>query len=256
MDFMNHNFNVSKITLACHVKKNGGGKTHRNRANYGLALHMGGKKEYVFDNGKRLEVGKNKIIYLPKGSNYDVYKEILGECYAINFELSEAVDFEPFVITVKNADKITELFKSSQKIWNIKAIGYEMECKANLYRILCIMQQESIGSYMPSDKMKLIAPAVEYIHAKYTQESLSISELSALCGITPEYFRRIFRTIYGDSPLSYINRLRLTNAKELLESGMYSVTEAAEASGYIDMSHFSREFKKAYGISAREYVRS
>ena len=111
MDFIDYNFSVSRIILACHVKKDGGAKVHRNRASHGLALHMSGKKEYVFDSGKRLEVEKNKIIYIPNGSNYDVYKEIPGECYAINFELDEQAYFEPFVIKIKNSDQITELFK-------------------------------------------------------------------------------------------------------------------------------------------------
>lgn len=256
MDFMNYNFNVSRIIFACHVKKDGGTKVHRNRASHGLALHMDGKKEYFFDNKKGLKVEKNKMIYLPKGSNYDVYREIHGECYAINFELDEQVDFEPFVMHIKNSDQIIELFKSTQRIWKAKEIGYEMECKANLYRILCFMQKEGASSYLPSEKERLITPAVEYIRLHYTDNTIGISFLAELCGITPEYFRQIFKALHGDSPLSYINRKRIANAKELLESGICSITEAAEASGYTDMSHFSRTFKATYGISARDYIKS
>ena len=74
-----------------------------------------------------------------------------------------------------------------------------------------------------------------------------------MCGITPEYFRKLFKSFYGISPLKYINNLKITHAKELLASGMYSVTEAALQSGYIDMSYFSREFKKASGNSPKYY---
>ncbi|MBQ8232699.1 MAG: helix-turn-helix domain-containing protein [Lachnospiraceae bacterium] len=47
----------------------------------------------------------------------------------------------------------------------------------------------------------------------------------------------------------YINNLKISRAKELLSSGMYTVTQAAEMSGYTDVSHFSREFKKATGAA-------
>ena len=74
-----------------------------------------------------------------------------------------------------------------------------------------------------------------------------------MCSITPGYFRSIFKSFYGVSPKSYINGLKIARAKELLASGMYSVTEAAVMSGYTDMSHFSREFKKVVGITPKNY---
>ena len=75
-----------------------------------------------------------------------------------------------------------------------------------------------------------------------------------MCGITPEYFRKLFCGFYGVSPIKYINALKLSRAEELLASQMYSVTEAAEMSGYTDMSHFSREFKKHTGMSPTEFI--
>jgi AraC-like DNA-binding protein len=76
-----------------------------------------------------------------------------------------------------------------------------------------------------------------------------------MCGITPEYFRKIFKSFYGSSPLIYINNLKITRAKELFESGMYSVSEVAAHSGYSDISYFSREFKSATGLSPTEYAK-
>jgi len=252
--FMNYDFNIEKIILACHVPAGTGKHIHRNRPSHGLALHISGIKEYVFDNGEKLAVHPNDIIYMPKSSNYDVHSQIQGECYAINFDIPQVVGFAPFVIKAINFSFISERFKTAKKIWEMKKPGYMTKCKAELYNVLYAMQQEYFSGYAPKTKLKVIEPAVDYIHNKYVQENISIDKLSKMCGITPEYFRSIFKKYYGVSPLIYINNLKITRAKELIESGLYSISEAAIQSGYIDMSHFSREFKKATGDCPSQYM--
>lgn len=87
-------------------------------------------------------------------------------------------------------------------------------------------------------------------------ENINIQELAKMCGITPEYFRRIFKSFYGVSPVNYINNMKITRARELLESQMYSVTETAQMSGYSELSYFSREFKRILGICPSEYIKT
>ena len=255
-EFMNYNFNINKIVLAIFVAAGTGDAIHKNRPSHGLAIHKGGEKIYIFSDGKMLTVKENDIIYLPKNSNYTVAAKSIGDCYAINFDIDEDTAFEPFVVKAKNHSEITESFRTASKIWKHKKNGYILKCKAELYNIIYDMQQEYFSEYLPAKKLDLIKPAVDYIHENYTMEIISIEALSKMCNITPEYFRRIFKNIYGVSPVRYINNLKITMAKELLESKMYSVTEAANQAGYDEMSHFSREFKKATGVSPSEYKKS
>lgn len=251
-NFMKCEFNIENIVLACYVPEGSGMMVHRNRKSHGLALHTSGIKKYVFEDGKTVVVNKNEIIYLPKNSTYEVTAPQAGACYAINFDISRENMYEPFVLRVKNYSSMQEHFKSAKTVWETKKAGYILKCKADLYNIIYAMQQEFF-SYVPKNKINIIRPAVEYIHENYTAESLSISALSGICSVTPEYFRSIFKGVYGVSPKAYINNLKITHAKELLASGLYSVTEAAVMSGYADMSYFSREFKKATGISPKNY---
>jgi AraC-like DNA-binding protein len=69
------------------------------------------------------------------------------------------------------------------------------------------------------------------------------------------YFRKIFKSIYGVSPIKYINNLKIEHARELIESQMYSISEAAFHSGYSDSSSFSRDFKKHFDMTPGEYMR-
>lgn len=251
-DFMKCDFNIENIILACYVPKGSGMTVHRNRKSHGLALHTSGVKKYVFENGKVFTVHENEIIYLPLNSTYEVTALQAGDCYAINFDFSKESVYAPFVFKVKNYISMQECFKSAKSAWETKKSGYQLKCKANLYNIIYTLQQEFF-SYVPKNKINIIRPAIDYIHENYTTKLLSIDDLSKMCSITPEYFRSIFKAFYGVSPKAYINNLKITHAKELLASGLYSVTETALMSGYTDMSHFSREFKKATGFSPKNY---
>lgn len=252
-DFMEYDFNIEKILLACYVGEGTGMKIHRNRSGHGLAFHTSGVKTYIFDDSTKITVRPNEIIYLPKHSNYEVYDEVAGDCYAINFDISEEKSFAPFRIKIKNIVSVLAHFKTSKSVWEYKSHGYIMKCKAELYQVIYNIQQEYFSEYLSNDNLEKIKPGIEYIHREYNKQHISIENLSAMCGITPEYFRKIFRTHFGTSPVKYINELKMSHAKELLASGMYSVTEAALQSGYTDMSYFSREFKKNMGYAPKNY---
>ena len=255
-NFMNYDFNVAKILLACYVGKGMGMRKHTDRQGHGLAFHLSGIKVYEFDDGRKITVGANELIYLPKHSTYEVTSRELGDCYAINFDISEEISLAPFAVKIKNQAFVLDHFKTSKKAWEQKLNGYNLKCKADMYNIIYTMQKEYFTEYLSKRKLEIIKPAVEYIHSEYTHRLLSVDELSDMCGITPEYFRKIFKINYGISPIQYINNLKISHAKELLRSGMYSVSEAAFQSGYADLSHFSREFKKAVGTSPKTFLSS
>lgn len=251
--FMNYDFNISDVVLACYVEATKGKAKHENRPSHGLAFHLGGNKEYIFSDGRVVTVTGNTVIYLPKGSTYSVKTFSPGDCYAINFQISENVCFEPFSVSIRATGDFLHYYKSAKKCWETKDAGFKMRCKAELYNLIAGLQAEYHASYVPKSRFAIIEPAVNYINESYTSESLSISSLAKMCGITPEYFRKIFRERFGSSPICYINNMKITRARELLTSGMYSVSDAAILSGYSDFSHFSREFKKAVGVSPSKY---
>lgn len=253
-DFIKFDLDISKIVLAVKVASAVNQHTHINRPSHGLALHLGGHKIYHFEDGHDLEVFKDDIIFMPKRSSYEVEVIEASDCYAINFDFFTDKDFLPFVFRPKNSAVFTESFKMAAHLFRYKYDGYIKGCKGALYDILYNMEKEYNLSYVGKGKQVLIAPAVEYIHKNYTNRPISIDSLAKSCGITPEYFRSIFKNHFGTSPLKYINNLKIERAKELISSGLYSISDAATLSGFADPSVFSREFKKAASVSPSKYT--
>ena len=254
---LNNNI-ITQIWIAITMSANGGTPIHKNRPSHGLAFHVGVSATFEFDDGTVLELHDGDCIYLPKGSNYVVTKKSANNksnafCYAINFQLSEDTVCPPQIFHVRGKNEMESLFQKASKSWKTKDPGYMEDCFARLYSIIKILKLEN-STYLPKKTINLLAPAIEYIKNNFTNENIKISTLASLCNISEVHFRRLFSLSFSESPAVYIRNLRLRHAKDLLDSGEYSVTDSAFMSGFNDVAYFSREFKKAMGIQPSAQV--
>lgn len=249
--FMNHNFIISDITFANIIKAGTGTKVHKNRKSHGLALLLEGERTFCFDN-KKIKTGENTIVYFPKGSNYTIKEKTPFDCYAINFEMPDGAIFEPFAFKIKNMNAYLESFKQAQK-QQTKNAGFISKIKSELYNVIYNMQMEY---NLPYSNSQIIGPAIDYIHSNYHKENISVEHLSSLCGISAVHLRNTFIKKFALSPIKYINNLKMARAKELLNSQFYTISEICFLSGYNNESYFCREFKKHFGITPSEYMRT
>lgn len=250
IDFIKHDFSISKIDLACFLKPGEGVAVHKNRPSHGLALHLGAERTFFFDK-KKINISNNSIIYFPKGSNYVIKDKVTSECYAINFQMPDNAGFEPFAFSAKNVTVFLESFKKAHKIWEKKSPGYNTKVKSEIYNIIYNMQTEY---NIPYSNSGIIQPAVDYIHSNYFRENISIEYLASLCNISTVHLRNTFIKAFALSPVKYINNLKFTRAKELLSSGLYNVSEVCFLSGFNNESYFCREFKKQFNIPPSKYA--
>ena len=86
-------------------------------------------------------------------------------------------------------------------------------------------------------------PALEYDAQSVADEmGMSISKLN-----------RVFRALYATSLHSYVQDKRLECAAKLLQENDIAISEAAQKSGYSNMSHFSKSFLKKYGVLPKDF---
>ncbi len=252
MDFLSlSEITVTKIVLAICVEK--GAPIHRNRPSHGLALQLEGRREYVFEDGKNFTIEKNGLIYLPKGSSYTVRTHEVGKTYAINFEIDREEPFSPFYMRIKDPFLLTEAFVAAERTWGQSSAGRESELRARLYDVLAHLQRERERIETRDPRWRLVQRAEQYLAEHYADPELRISELSAVCGVSEVYLRRLYRELLKTTPVTRLRAHRMKRAKELIASGFYGMREAAELSGYADYSYFCREFKRETGYAPSEY---
>lgn len=85
------------------------------------------------------------------------------------------------------------------------------------------------------------------------RETVSISDLASRMNISERQFCRRFKNATGDSPGSYLQRLRLEFVKHSLESSDRQPSSIIWDTGYEDVSSFRRLFKRATGMTMNEY---
>ena len=99
------------------------------------------------------------------------------------------------------------------------------------------------------NKNKIVEEIILYFEEHYA-EKISLELISENMYVSPFYISKIFKMVTGDTPIRYLINIRLDKAKELLESSTdLNVREIADSVGYDDAYHFSKLFKKRFGIS-------
>lgn len=81
----------------------------------------------------------------------------------------------------------------------------------------------------------------------------TIEQMSEIAGLSVPHFQKLFKSNTGKPPIAYLQDLRLEKARELLETTFLQIQEIRTKVGIPHDSHFTRDFKKKYGISPTEY---
>ena len=121
-----------------------------------------------------------------------------------------------------------------------------------LQMVVVLSKAYTLPNKNDRDSLLNLACPVAYMENHYT-ESLSISQLSALSGLSERHFTRLFQVTYHTTPLQYLLRLRIQHACLLLSNPRLPISEIAYSCGFEDSNYFSRQFKKAIGVSPKAY---
>ncbi|HEV7365610.1 MAG TPA: AraC family transcriptional regulator [Gemmatimonadales bacterium] len=84
---------------------------------------------------------------------------------------------------------------------------------------------------------------------------LTVDALAREVGLSPAHFARAFKETMGRAPHQYLLSQRLEHARRLLELPGARLAEVAQRTGFADQAHFTRLFKRAFGLPPGALVR-
>ena len=99
-----------------------------------------------------------------------------------------------------------------------------------------------------------ISSAQHWLHENF-HRTFPLEAPAEHVAMSPRNFVRRFKQATGDSPLTYLQKLRIAAAKRLLESDHRTVQEISDAVGYQDVAFFRELFERHTGVAPSEYRR-
>ncbi len=128
--------------------------------------------------------------------------------------------------------------------------------KLETFLIELIRRQESAQDKASDGRIHTkILNVYEYLNNNY-RENINLNELCFLYSTNKTTLCRQFKAAYGVTVVDYIHALRIRDAKKLLRSGEYNITQIADMLGFSSVHYFSRLFKQTTRLSPSEYIKT
>lgn len=223
-----------------------------------LSAEAGG---YSFINGKRLPISENMLICAKPGARRHTITPY--RCYYLHLSVKKGKIFDflmqcPDAFIPKNAEEIKNVFLNIIKAYNFPNEKSGFYLAENILR-LCSLINDEVGSLILTDSLKkrigkpeLIEQAVGFISENFG-ENLSLEKIAAHVSLSPTYFQKLFLKAVGKTPNEYILDLRIRRAKEQLLTTDFPISFIAAECGFSSQSYFNYAFRRAEGITPKEY---
>lgn len=105
-----------------------------------------------------------------------------------------------------------------------------------------------------NDPKQRVAQLQELLEAEYFDQ-WTVEKAATMVQLSRRRFSDYFKQITEKSFIEYLTDIRIQKAKQLMRIGEYSISGAGFSSGFNDLSHFYRTFKKQIGLTPGEWLR-
>ena len=150
-----------------------------------------------------------------------------------------------------DAVKLLEAAREKEELYELNSSALATSL---LYALCSANKTESSSSVSKrtAKRNAVMALLVEKIESEYTHK-ITLRDLSEIAQINEKYLCRFFKEFTGQTPIDYINRLRIDRACYEMSVNKLNVTEAVYECGFNEISYFLKIFKKYKGITPGEY---
>ena len=198
---------------------------------------------------------EEKVINAVRIHNADLATSYIDNILEINFKQKEKPNtemltcliYDIFTTLVKASEEIGIGFNRMPAISQISSSDRLEDIQKYFHQIIHEVCARTEGAEN-ARKLTLSEMVREYIEQNFADQELNVSQIALQFSVTPSYLSTTFKKQTGTSVLDALRQVRVDYAKRLLEGGA-KVMDAAEQSGFSDMSTFIRVFKTYIGFT-------
>ena len=152
-------------------------------------------------------------------------------------------------------DALIRLFRLLANPTDLRILGPSI-VREILYRVLQSEQGGQLRHLVLRDSSShRIASITRFLNENFS-ERFSIDDIARVAGMSTSALHHKFREVTSMSPLQYLKKIRLHNARTLMVARGLNAGEAGFQVGYTNPSQFSREFKRLFGIPPGQLIRA
>ena len=225
------------------------GNTSKRKTRIGLILR--GRGSYIYL-GKRLSVAAGDAVFIPE--NIFCYSEWHGEpeievVYISCFLHYDGTRYEPLKLPCDEETRSLVLTINRHLTGEDRdtLLAYSL-----FYKLLSLLLPKMKESNAVYDKV--LQTAIEYITANF-QHHFSVGEIAKQCCVSESTLYHLFQKELGETPVGFLNSIRINVAIEYLENRNRSVSEISRLVGFRSENHFRKVFRSVTGTTPLHYKR-
>ncbi|MBD8067583.1 AraC family transcriptional regulator [Bacillus sp. PS06] len=242
-------------------------------------IYVSEGKIFLAEDGKKFEIGKGQYIILVPGLEHLGYKgcETHTKYYWIHFRaegeykikkrkdinwgniLLDEGDFETpskYVFQIPRIGSVNQSKYVESIFENMVSVGVTNTPETALrqqihFEELFIQLQKDVMT-VPNATENVTEKALSYIQQHY-KEDIKMEDIANELHFHSDYITRCMQKTIGMSPIHYLNKYRIGQAKRLLTKTNDKVMTISKSVGIQDHTYFSKLFKKMEGVSPSDY---
>ncbi len=250
--FSGENFCITGLSTSEHIFEKyhfcrGNNSKRKNR----IGLIEAGNAEFMYLN-KKMPVKQNDIIFIPE--KIFCYSEWVGNpeirVTYLNFNIESDNYIDSFEL-----QKLGEADNKTIEIFNqIKQnLNGDLKEWLSAYSLFYTVLSEHLPNMKSRKKLNIdLCRATDYITTHYT-EDISVKDIAKANGMSESKLYHLFQSQLGQTPITYLNALKVNLAIQHLEKGEYSVAEICRIVNFHSETYFRRVFKGITGMNPLEY---
>jgi AraC-like DNA-binding protein len=149
---------------------------------------------------------------------------------------------------------LNSIFQDAQN----KPENYELICQHLLQILVLSIARQTHAEISVVQEKKIMKECrfIEHYLDEHYREDISIQTLCELTNLNKYYLIHSFKHYMGVSPINYVIKKRIAEAKNLLATTNYTISKISNVLGFSSQSYFSQVFRKETSMTPNEYRRA